>query len=641
MSDDIFQADQNRAYDLICMGRVGVDLYAEQIDAPLRDVQSFKKYLGGSPGNISVGAARLGLKSFLFSGVGKDEMGQFLKQKLEHENVDTQLLQEYSNHLTALVILGVQPPSTFPLIFYRNDCADMQLKPEDVNESIIAQTKAFQFSGTGISTESMRQTTQKALSLCQRHQTQIVLDVDYRPVLWNLVAKGEGELRFKKNKEVTKHYQEFLPYCDLIVGTDEELCIAAGVDDPYQAIKIIQDMSKADIVFKTGLKGSEVHLYANKKVIKAEAFIVDVFNTLGAGDAYMSGLLAGLLKGETWQVALSYANASGAIVCARHGCAPAIPDLKELNYFISQYKKIGQAVLSDPILERMHQRVTIGKPSDYPLALLAYDHRWQFEKVCDENNLSYQKIKDFKRLVYQGFKQVNSSYKGQQRLGIICDPVYGKDVLREATNDGVFALAPIEASNIDLIQWLEEGKSAYEILNTQPQQWGVKVLWKYHRNCNLDMKKWQLMKLKSLYQACCSLERKLMLELIIPNEFELTAEAIKDAIEEVYQASVYPFWWKLQMVDSQSQWQLIDKTILGYDPYARIIILGGQAKSIEVYKEDFNLLKSSQLVNGFAFGRSIFWEAWLLYAQNKLTEDEVIIQIAKRYETILQMWADS
>ena len=633
-----FHYEKNRSLDVICMGRVGVDLYAEQIDSPLKDVQSFRKYLGGSPGNISVGASRLGLKSALFSGIGMDEMGQFLKKQLKSEGVNIEMLSESRDHLTALVILGVQPPDKFPLIFYRQNCADMQLKVSDINEAMIGNSKAFQFSGTGISTEAMRQTTKEALTLCQKHHTKVILDVDYRPVLWGLTAAGDGETRFSESAEVSGYYKTFLPYCDLVVGTDEELCIAAGVADPYEAIKLIQQYAKADVIYKTGLQGSEVHCYGDGRVIQVPAYVVDVFNTLGAGDAYMSGLLSGLLNEVTWQTALSYANASGAIVCSRHGCSPAIPSMSELKYFIQGYKEVGKKVLKDQKLARLHSFVEVGKPSDFPLALLAYDHRWQFEKICDDYQLSYQYIDQFKALMYQGFKEVYKHYDGNNLIGVICDPEYGEKVLQNATQDGAFILAPIEASNIDLIEWIERDCSAYEILIHRPQQWGVKVLWKYHVDLDDKTKAWQLRKLKELAQACQSLQRKLMLELIIPSDYNVTGEAIAQAIHSVYDANVYPFWWKLQAVYSQSQWRQIDQAILKYDDQARIIVLGGEAKPIEQYQHDFEIINSSQLVNGFAFGRSIFWSVWLDYCQAKISAKEVKSMIMKRYQEILNMW---
>ena len=156
MTDNLTILDNSRPLDLICMGRVAVDLYAEQIHSPLEDAQSFRKYLGGSAGNTAIGASRLGLNSAMFSCVGTDDMGVYLRKFLESEGVDTSLLKNTPNHLTALVLLGVNPPDRFPLIFYRDNCADMQIKIEDIKPEIFRQAKALLSTGTGISTPEMR-----------------------------------------------------------------------------------------------------------------------------------------------------------------------------------------------------------------------------------------------------------------------------------------------------------------------------------------------------------------------------------------------------------------------------------------------------------------------------------------------------
>ena len=159
--------DYSRPLDLICMGRVAVDLYAEQLHSPLEDAQSFRKYLGGSAGNTAVGSSRLGLKSAMFSCVGTDDMGVYLRKFLESEGVNTSLLRNTPDHLTALVLLGVDPPDRFPLIFYRENCADMQIKKEDINPEIFSQTKALLITGTGISTPAMRNTTMEAVKVAK------------------------------------------------------------------------------------------------------------------------------------------------------------------------------------------------------------------------------------------------------------------------------------------------------------------------------------------------------------------------------------------------------------------------------------------------------------------------------------------
>ncbi|TAL59300.1 MAG: 5-dehydro-2-deoxygluconokinase [Legionella sp.] len=349
-----FNYDEKRSIDLICMGRVAVDLYAEQIGSELRDATSFKKYLGGCAGNIAVGTARLGLKTQIFSCVGLDEMGAFLRQELQKEGVNTDLLYTSAQHLTGLVLLGIKPPHEFPLIFYRNQCADMQLQAQQINASHLQQAKALLITGTGLSTAEMRATTHAVVELARASETLVILDLDFRPVLWGLTALGDGETRFRVAPEVTAVYQELIPYCDLIVGTEEELRIAAGVAEIDTSIAHLRKLTAAPIVVKLGEKGAMVS-FSKQPVLKTQTFPVEVLNVLGAGDAFMAGLLSGLLQAKAWEEATTRANAAGALVVTRHGCAPAIPFAEELDYFIQQFA-VDPLVWQSPYLAALHER---------------------------------------------------------------------------------------------------------------------------------------------------------------------------------------------------------------------------------------------------------------------------------------------
>jgi 5-dehydro-2-deoxygluconokinase len=353
-----FYFDANRSIDLICMGRVAVDLYAEQIGVALKDAQSFKKYLGGCAGNIAVGASRLGLQCMMFSGVGKDEMGLFLKEELAREGVNTDLLHESEGHLTGLVLLGIKPPHDFPLMFYRTDCADMQIKPQQINKSVLQQAKAILLTGTGLSTASMLQTTEEVIQLARQAETAVVLDLDYRPVLWGLTALGDGETRYCHSQKVSHTYQRILPLCDLMVGTEEEICIAGGDDDLSRALAKVRELTSAPIVIKRGEKGAVVHFAQVSHPLQSKPFPVEVLNVLGAGDGFMAGLLSALLQGASWELATTHANASGALVVTRHGCAPAIPYKEELEYFIHHFDEQPQ-IWKSAHLNQLHQKKTI------------------------------------------------------------------------------------------------------------------------------------------------------------------------------------------------------------------------------------------------------------------------------------------
>jgi len=333
-----FNFVKQRPIDLICMGRVAVDFYADDIGFSLADAHHFKKYLGGCAGNIAVGAARLGLTCQLLACIGRDEMGHFIKETLIAEGVLTDLLYDTPDHLTGLVLLGVTPPKSFPLMFYRENCADMQLQPKHIHEGMLAQSNALLITGTGLSQLSMRETSLYAVNLAKKHQTAVIMDLDYRPVLWGLTSRGDGETRYLDNQTVRDIYQHILPFCDLLVGTEEEFCLAGGHPQLAQAIQTIQSLTQATLVVKTGEQGCEIYPQGGAQTISCHAFPVTVLNVLGAGDAFMAGLLRGLLRGETWEKAASYANACGALVVTRHGCAPAIPSWQELCFFMTSFK---------------------------------------------------------------------------------------------------------------------------------------------------------------------------------------------------------------------------------------------------------------------------------------------------------------
>lgn len=330
----------HRPLDIISMGRVAVDLYSEDIGKSIEESQTFRKYLGGCAGNIVVGTARLGLKSAMLSCVGTDAMGQFLKQELQREKVDISLLQETGQHLTGLVILGVNPPDRFPLIFYRQNCADMQLKKEHIRAEQLAQSHSLLITGTGLSTPSMYETTHHAVDLAKSVNTKIIFDLDYRPVLWGLTSQGDGESRYKVSQKVSQSYQTILSKCNLIIGTEEEVMIAGNENTVEKALFFLRSQTNAPIILKKGEKGCSVYLDDLSQPITATPFPVTILNVLGAGDAFLSGFVRGWLRGETWEMCATYGNACGAIVVTRHGCAPAMPYFAEMCQFIKEKNNV-------------------------------------------------------------------------------------------------------------------------------------------------------------------------------------------------------------------------------------------------------------------------------------------------------------
>ena len=225
------------ALDLITIGRSSVDLYGAQIGGRLEDMRSFDKYIGGSPTNIACGTARLGLKSAVITGVGDEHMGRFIREQLAREGVNTDGVKTDPARLTALVLLGIRDQEQFPLIFYRENCADMGLTTDDIDPAFIRRARAVVATGTHLSHPQVEAATLKALNTARDAEMRTALDIDYRPNLWGVAGHGDGESRFVESDAVTAKLQSTLHLFDLIVGTEEEFHIAGGTTDTVAALK--------------------------------------------------------------------------------------------------------------------------------------------------------------------------------------------------------------------------------------------------------------------------------------------------------------------------------------------------------------------------------------------------------------------
>ena len=397
-----------KTLDVICIGRSSVDLYGQQVGGRLEDMTSFAKYVGGCPTNISIGAARLGLKPGLITAVGDEHMGRFIKEQATAEGVDIRGVKTDPERLTSLVILGIRDEHTFPLIFYRDNCADAELTEDDVDEAYIASARAVVVSGTHFSRPNLDAMSKKAMRLAKKHGGRVIFDIDYRPVLWGLTGHGLGEERFVASQGVSAHLQTILPGCDVIVGTEEEIHIAGGTTDTLAACRKIREVApEALIVVKRGPMGCTVFDRAIpddlEKGIKGPGFPIEVFNILGAGDAFMSGFLRGYLRDEPIEECCKYANACGAFAVSRHGCAPAVPSWTELQYFFA-HGSTTKALRKDRRLEQIHWSTTRTRAWPQLLAM-AFDHRAQLEEMADAAGITREHIPHFKKLCLQAARQ--------------------------------------------------------------------------------------------------------------------------------------------------------------------------------------------------------------------------------------------
>lgn len=331
----------NPTFDLITMGRSSIDLYANQVGVPFTEIKSFAAYVGGSPTNIAVGASRLGLRAAVLTAVGEDPVGDFILNFLKKEKVETQYVFRKPGTRTSAVVLGIEPPDKFPLVYYRDNCADIQLTIDDVLNTPVAESRVFEISGTGLSREPSRSATIFAAEQARTAGVTLVLDVDFRANQWHDPRAFGVTLR------------SVLSLVDIVLGTEDE-CRAVTLTDPAQvnishsqisdariagdlehAVQSILQRGPRALIVKRGEKGASVFL-ANGKRIDVPGFPVEIYNVLGAGDAFASGFIYGQLKGWDWFKSVRMANATGAIVVTRHGCANFMAYEEEALKFIAE-----------------------------------------------------------------------------------------------------------------------------------------------------------------------------------------------------------------------------------------------------------------------------------------------------------------
>src|SRR5687768_9977020 len=274
--------------DVITIGRSSVDLYGQQIGSRLEDVASFAKSVGGCPANIAIGGARLGLRTALITRVGDEQFGRFLREQFAREGVALDGVRTDPQRLTALAILAVEDDRTFPLLFYRENCADMALDEGDIDQNFVASAAAIVVTGTHFSRENTAAAQRKAMRIARAAGRKIVFDIDYRPNLWGVAGHAAGEERYIRSDRVSEHLQAVLADCDLIVGTEEEIHIAAGEEETLEALCRIRSLSSATLVLKRGPMGCVVFPEAIparlEEGIVGKGFPIEVFNVLGAGD---------------------------------------------------------------------------------------------------------------------------------------------------------------------------------------------------------------------------------------------------------------------------------------------------------------------------------------------------------------------
>ena len=325
-------------YDLITIGRCGMDLFSQDIGAPFPAIRGFDAHIGGSPTNIAVAASRLGLRTALLTAVAPDPVGDFVLAHLAEEGVETRYIPRKAGTRTGLAVVGVEPPSRFPLVFYRDNPADIQLDIDDVLAAPLTETRALLLSGTALSRGPCRDATIFAAEQAHAAGVTTYLDLDLRRT--NGLTRAFGA-----------NVRRLLPIVDVLIGTEEEVYAALGADpatvfagQPLSAGQATELEAAAaqflvaatgrTLILKRGARGASVY-GSGAQVSHVDGFSVQVVNTVGAGDAFAGGLIYGRCQGWDWYTSVRMGNACGALVVTRHGCAAAMPRLSEVEAFVA------------------------------------------------------------------------------------------------------------------------------------------------------------------------------------------------------------------------------------------------------------------------------------------------------------------
>ncbi|NTH16619.1 5-dehydro-2-deoxygluconokinase [Agrobacterium rhizogenes] len=627
----------NKNLDVITIGRSSVDLYGAQVGGRLEDMGSFRKYIGGSPTNIACGVARLGLKSAVITRVGDEHMGRFIREQLVREGVDTRGVKTDPDRLTALVILGIRDENQFPLIFYRENCADMALSEDDIDESFLAEARALVVTGTHLSNPRTEAAVMKALTLARKHGVQTALDIDYRPNLWGVAGHGDGESRFVESQKVTRKVQATLHLFDLIVGTEEEFHVAGGSTDTLAALRAVRSTSTATLVCKRGAKGAvaiENDIPSDLDLAPSgPGFPIEVFNVLGAGDGFFAGLLKGWLDGENWPKALEYANACGAFAVSRHGCTPAYPSLEELQFFLER-GVVRADLRNDRELEQIHW--STNRAGDWStMRVFAFDHRMQLEQM---EGYSLQKAGAFKLLCLTAAKQVQN---GREGYGILCDNRIGRAALHAAAGTGLWVGRPCEwPASRPLTLEPELGLDCGGL-----EEWArdnvVKVLCFCHPSDDTALRAQQEETVKRLYEASRRNGLEFLLEIIPSKVGPVDDDTNAILIEQFYSIGIYPDWWKLEPMTTPAAWEKAIAAIEARDQHTRgIVVLGLDAPESEL-AASLRVAASYDLVKGFAVGRTIFGDVARAWMKGETTDVDAVSEMARRFERLCYTWDDA
>ncbi len=614
--------DTSRPFDLLCMGSVWAELRSDQIGASLEDATSFSLSLGGAAIG-AVGLCRLGLKTSLLGRIGDEAIGRYTKKTLQEEGVDTSFLSVDTSLTTGLALKGANPPDHFPSLFFRNICADTAFGVTDLKAEAFAQAKALLITSNNFATSGMSKVTKQAIDFARESHTKVILNIAYIPLMW----EGSNE------HTVRDRLKTILNLCDLVVGTEEELCAASGTHYLHSALEALRKDTPATIIHKRGANGCVVYGQDSGDVTTDQGWPIKALDISGDGDAFLCGFLRGWLTAQPLTTSCAWATACSAIVTSRNGCLSAFPYWEELQSYLRQ--PIASCVVN---INHQHYALSHHEIPKRPLCVLAFDHRIYFQTLIARQHRPARNIVHFKKLLYRAVQQV-IAHEISVDHGIMIDDEFGQPLLKKIDASTLWCARCIEAPMSFPVTFLH-GREASHILRLWPRGHRVKVL-SYQPSIDEHHEyAAQTRSLRQLYEACVDWGHQLVVEVAAHHEDDPQISPL-DAIETYYRAGIFPTWWQLPVTLADDVWERIHALIRRFDPYCRGVLVIGKNEPIEIVKQRVRELHLRAPIAGFAVGRSIWGNIAERWFAHEMEDDMVVDEVAKSYLALIDSFAST
>jgi 5-dehydro-2-deoxygluconokinase len=319
----------DRKFDFTAIGRLCIDLNANEINRPMEQTMTFTKYVGGSPANIAIGMSRLGNKTAFIGKIADDQMGRFIRSYLDNEGIDTSnVVTDKTGAVTGLAFTEIKSPSECSILMYRDNVADLLLNSLEVSESLIAGSKALLVSGTALAASPSREAVLLALDYARKHGTTVIFDIDFRPYSWT------------SPEETAVYYNLAAEKSDIIIGTREEFDSMERFEqnvehsDRFTASKWFNHFAKI-VIIKHGKEGSIAYTTDGLEH-RAKSYPAKVIKTFGAGDSYAAGFIYGIMSGLTLEKSMEFGSAAACIVISSHSCSDAMPSVEQVKDYIER-----------------------------------------------------------------------------------------------------------------------------------------------------------------------------------------------------------------------------------------------------------------------------------------------------------------